>query len=92
MTDETTVIRPIRLAFRVEGSWWVAYLAQVDTMEGAVEMGRILVTASQTVVVHEGFKALMRQVLTEQLGAIGVPPLSWEETTGPASERPGAPS
>lgn len=32
---------PVRLAMRVEGDWWVAYLAQPDTMKGAVEMGRI---------------------------------------------------
>jgi hypothetical protein len=30
-----------RLAFRVEGDWWVAYYALPTTMDGAMEMARI---------------------------------------------------
>jgi hypothetical protein len=33
-----------RLAFRVEGDWWVGYYAMPDTMEGALEMGRVRMT------------------------------------------------
>lgn len=31
----------VRLAMRVEGNWWVAYLAKIGTMDGAAELGRI---------------------------------------------------
>jgi beta-phosphoglucomutase-like phosphatase (HAD superfamily) len=30
-----------RIAFRVEGDWWVAYYALPATMEGALELARI---------------------------------------------------
>lgn len=36
-----------RLAFRVEGDWWVAYWALPDKMEGALELARV-----QLAIVH----------------------------------------
>lgn len=33
--------QPGRIAYRVEGSWWVAYYALPNTMEGAIEIARI---------------------------------------------------
>lgn len=36
-----------RVAMRVEGDWWVAYLAAPGTMEGALEMGRIRMSTVQ---------------------------------------------
>ncbi len=30
-----------RIAFRVEGAWWVAYYALPDSMENALELARI---------------------------------------------------
>ncbi len=36
-----------RVAMRVEGDWWVAYIAPIGTMEGALELGRTRMTIVQ---------------------------------------------
>jgi hypothetical protein len=41
MSDD---IESYRLAFRVEGKWWVAYCGRAGTMDGAAEVARILMS------------------------------------------------
>lgn len=45
MSDEKQQVG--RLAMRQEGEWWVAYLAKIGTMDGAMELGRIRMTVVQ---------------------------------------------
>jgi hypothetical protein len=53
---------PVRLALRQEGSWWVAYLAHADKMEGAHEIGRILLGVVRG---NPSYKAAFQQLMTE---------------------------
>jgi len=82
-----------RLAMRVEGHWWVAYFAAPDTMDKAVEMGRIamgVVTRNQE---HkEAFMTLMRGALDDFLELkLGVRPERWgDPEAAPESERSGS--
>jgi len=80
-----------RLAMRVEGTWWVAYYALVDSMEDAAELGRIRMALAGNLERRQAFVALMCDCVADIL----------EETTGqrpdclvpqaaPESERSGA--
>lgn len=89
MSDKD-VQSPFRLALRVEDEWWIAYMARIDTMEGAVELGRILFNCARVEGVGDAFKALMVQVLSGALEAIGANAISWDERKAPESERSGS--
>lgn len=83
----------IRLAFRVEGDWWVAYAAPTDTMEGAQELARIammLVHGPEGFDRKQGFMALMRGALEDQIAAITGGTPYWPEPV-PAPEHERAP-
>lgn len=41
MSDRNPAEQMGRIAFRVEGDWWVAYYALPNTMDGALELARI---------------------------------------------------
>lgn len=89
MSDPKT-IEPFRLAMRVEGTWWVAYLAERETMVGAIEVARIRLNAAKgSQRVTDGFKALMRDVLESALRDLGATVASWKEEAAPESERAG---
>ena len=49
MSDEEKVVikSPFRIAFRSEGDWLTAYFARPDSMEGAIEVGRIKRSAAE---------------------------------------------
>jgi len=81
--------RPIRLAMRQEGDWWVAYVATTESMQGAFEIGRIAMGAARDPQVKDAFLAVMVQVLQGNLEAMGLTPLSWETRSAPESERAG---
>lgn len=49
----------LRLALRVEGPWWVAYLARRDTMEDAEELGRVLQSIIVTPELRNRFIGMM---------------------------------
>jgi hypothetical protein len=81
---------PLRLAMRVEGDWWVAYVAKSDDMEGAIELGRIsygLARGHRPIMV--GFKDLMIKAMTALLVEQDMTPLAWKERAAPESERSG---
>ncbi len=48
-----------RVAFRVEGEFWRAYMAKIDTMEGAMELGAIRMTIAAMPTVKEAFMRAM---------------------------------
>lgn len=76
----------MRLALRVEGDWWVAYIARLDTMEGALELGRVRMRlvgiASQKAAALDFFKGAMSATLQ----AAGGHDLSWPTGPTPAPE------
>ena len=51
----------LRLAFRVEGGFWNAYVADMDSMEGAVFLGSCSMTAAKDTEVKQAFMDLMRK-------------------------------
>jgi hypothetical protein len=79
-----------RLALRQEGADWVAYYALKETMEGAVELGRMKMNAVRNRVVRRLFMDTMREAVTDILHEkTGVRP-NWNgETPAPEHERAG---
>jgi len=76
----------VRLALRHEGHFWNAYLARVDTMDGAKLIGSIAFGAAmKDPEIKTAFRELMQKVME---GAIidvtGVVPDEW--VIGPAAE------
>lgn len=80
------VKQSIRLAMRVEGDWWVAYIAPLTTMEGALELGRVHMRVatipSQKLVALEFFKGAMSAAIE----AVGGSDLVWPTGPMPAPE------
>lgn len=89
MAAKKTIV-PVRLAFRVEGDWWVCYAAKPDTMEEAIEMGRIAFGIARDEDRKVGFMNIMKDALTEFIeDKFGVTP-EMVEQPGPESERSGS--
>jgi hypothetical protein len=87
---KTQGLSPIRVAFRTEGRWWVAYVAGRDSMQGAIEIGRILQTAAEHHdAVKDGFIALMAKVMKLHLEDMGIAVLDMRTQAAPESERSG---
>jgi hypothetical protein len=82
-------ITPIRLALRVEGNWWVAYLAETATMAGAHEIGRIAFGAARDPAIKRGFMDLMQLVMMQGLESLGIKVESVDVRDAPESERSG---
>lgn len=79
-----------RLAFRVEGDWWVAYYAMPDTMEGAVELARIAMRLVQDRARKEAFMAIMRDAIADFLQDVsGNRPDDFITRAAPEHERAG---
>lgn len=62
-----------RLAMRIEGDYWVAYYAMADTMEEAIELGRIALVAVDPEHRRLAFMHMMQDVVGDifekQIGA-----------------------
>jgi hypothetical protein len=79
-----------RLALRVEGDWWVAYYALPDSMEGAIDLGRIQMALVQDRGRKQLFMDLMKSALGEFLrDATGGDPTWPEVRPAPEHERAG---
>lgn len=79
-----------RLAFRVEGEWWTVYLAQNDTMDGAIKLGSILLATTSNPEVRSTFMSLMRPLLKEIVEELGGEMEEWIESPAPEHERAGS--
>jgi hypothetical protein len=79
----------IRIAFREEGNYWKAYLAQADSMEGAMLIGLIpLAAASEGNPLKQKFTDLMKEVLTDFMVATGAEIEGWNDpVSAPPHER-----
>lgn len=53
---------PMRLALRVEGDWWVAYAAMPNTMDDAIELGRVRMAV---VGPNENIRDMFKEAMTE---------------------------
>lgn len=81
----------LRLAFRTEGDWWNAYIAESGTMSGARKVGSILMAAVRDNVDRkQAFMALMQSFMSDVLKDVtGSRPLWWEPKAAPEHERAG---
>jgi hypothetical protein len=82
---------PLRLAMRVEGDWWIAYLAPDDTMEGAYQLGSMRLGAvADNPDLRNQFVKLMQEMITNRMGeAFSRTPVWDEPEPAPESERSG---
>lgn len=89
-----------RAAFRVEGNWWVAYYAMPDTMDDAVEIARIQMTAVfpnrdrkaafMALIRKAAFMALIQGFIAELLAEYTGEEPSWNDpASAPEHERAG---
>lgn len=79
-----------RLAMRVEGDKWSAYVASTDSMENATWMGSIAMSiVNDKPERRRAFIELMKDALGEVLIQHGVKVESWDEQPAPESERAG---
>jgi hypothetical protein len=84
----------LRLAMRLEGMWWKAYAAPLDTMDGAVLLGSIGIGAvsgdERGQKRKRAFMDIMQDVLDEFIkDATGVAPRWSDPERGPERERAG---
>ena len=81
----------IRLCFREEGSFWVAYLAQRDTLEGMFAIGSISMEAvRKSPVIKAQFIDIMKQIVEATIEETTGRKASWGDLrAAPAHERPG---
>jgi len=80
---------PLRLAFRVEGDKWSAYVAKQNTMEGAIWMGSVAIGIAENDELKRRFMDLMKDFFEEFLKEKGIEIESWEEEQSPEHERAG---
>ena len=81
----------MRLALRVEGDWWNAYIAVSGTMEGARLIGSILMaTVRDNEDRKKAFMELMQGIMSDAIKEMtGARPLWWEARDAPGHERSG---
>jgi hypothetical protein len=79
---------PMRMAMRVEGDKWNAYIAHPDTMKGAIWIGSIAMRfVENNPERKQAFIDIMAGALSEMIaGLLGRTP-SWETQTAPEHER-----
>jgi hypothetical protein len=87
----TTVEANARLALRHEGDFWNGYFARRDTMQGAVLLGSIRMSAlARNPARKDEFVALMRGLMEDVVTECGDEIAHWNEPeAAPESERSG---
>jgi hypothetical protein len=88
----TTARAPFRLALRVEGAFWNAYLAHSDTMANSTLLGSIRLAVVQDADRKTRFMALMQDALSAALMDASGIEMSWPEPpqSAPEHERSGS--
>lgn len=81
----------LRIAFREEGTFWNAYVANTSSMEGAYIIGSIAMGAvTQNPDIKARFMDLMKDVLADAIkSTTGNQVGDWETNHAPAHERGG---
>lgn len=97
MSDDLNATQPthkasVRLAMRAEGAFWNAYLADHDTMAGAVLLGSIRMAAVQDKDRRFRFMALMQESFSAAFRDVGGGKMSWPDPpqAAPEHERSGS--
>lgn len=78
-----------RIAMRVEGRWWVAYYAMPDTMDGAIELGRVQMAIVKDPVRKQTFIGLFKSAF-EDIFKDKLEVERWTEHPAPESEKSGS--
>lgn len=80
----------MRLALRVEGDWWVCYVAKPETMDLAEEIARIRISMVEDQERKQAFMDLCRSCMEEIISRIGATKLGWNDpVAAPEHERAG---
>lgn len=76
---------------RLEGDFWNAYVALLDTMDGAFLIGSIAKGILHDDKLKDRFMRLMQDAISHGLGAVAGVPVTWPEPphAAPESERSG---
>lgn len=74
-----------RLAFRVEGDFWYAYVARMESMKDATIIGSIAIGAVQDEQRRRQFMELMKDSLRAAVDELGLS-ISWPNAPEPAPE------
>jgi hypothetical protein len=90
MRSEMTGQTPFRLAMRVEGRNWCAYITKPDTMQGAIFLGSIAMRfVEDNKERKQAFIDLMTGALGEMVEELFGQVPAWEQKPAPESERSG---
>ena len=81
----------IRLAMRREGDFWVAYMAKANSMDGAKQLGSILIgIVEKSPERKQAFMVLMQDVMTEAIKEVFGQAPNWNDPQqAPEAERSG---
>jgi hypothetical protein len=81
---------PFRLAMRVEGEWWNAYIAKLGTMSDAKLIGSICMVAASDERIKDAFMQLMIVVVSKIAADLGIK-TAWPDPpeAAPEHERAG---
>jgi hypothetical protein len=81
----------MRLAFREEGNFWSAYVAQMGTMDGSFLLGSIMFgVVANNPDRKAAFMGLMKDAFADAVQDVtGKRPEEWDERSAPESERAG---
>lgn len=80
----------LRIAMRCEGNFWNAYVAQPNTMEGALLLGSIAITpCKQNPEIKNAFMELMQAAFNEFLKSQGIDTIGFETRPAPEHEKAG---
>lgn len=92
MRKTNLLLAPFRLAFRIEGDYWNAYLAKPDTMEDAKLVGSVVYAAALHPAIKDAFMAMMRKVVETFVDDMGIARIEgWgDPERAPESERSGS--
>lgn len=88
MTDDGKFA--FRLALRVEGAWWIGYLAKGDTMAEAIELGRMRMALAKVPPAKALFIDALKAGMTAALEAReGTKVTDWITEAAPEHEKTG---
>lgn len=87
MTAESS---PVRIAMRVEGDQWVAYIAERHTMKNAIEIGRCPMQCVRYPEAKDAFIAYGQAFIKAWLAEQGIKTQRFETISAPEHERTGS--
>lgn len=72
-------VAPFRIAMRAtDDGWWVGMMAGVDSMEDAVELGRIRLRAAENEAICMAFIEVLKMMMVDLAKAKGIGLANWQ--------------